>query len=155
MGITLHDGVLAIHVAGAIAWLGSVLAFEVLGTRTWARGVASEVVSFALDHAFFTRAVALPGSLAVLLSGGWLMQDSGLEIGEAWWLGSGIGIWAVAFLGSTMLRGPQLARAVAVAAEVGPEDEDVRWRIRQVRLIARGELMLLCVALAVMVLTPS
>ena len=113
--------------------------------RTW----------FGAQDAPDARAVALPGSLAVLLSGGWLMQDSGLEIGEAWWLGSGIGIWAVAFLGSTMLRGPQLARAVAVAAEVGPEDEDVRWRIRQVRLIARGELMLLCVALAVMVLTPS
>lgn len=155
MEISLHDVVLAVHVAGAVAWIASVLAFEVLGARQRDRGNAAEGVSFASDHAFFTRAVALPGALALLLSGGWLMQDGGFEIREAWWIGAGIGIWVVAFVGSTMLRGPQLARVVRMATQAGPEDEDVRWRLRQVRLITRGELLLLTVALALMVLKPS
>lgn len=155
MGISLHEVVLAVHVAAAVAWIGSVLAFEVLGVRQRRRGDAAEGVAFAADHAFFTRAVALPGALALLLSGGWLMGDSGLDVGESWWVGAGIGIWIVAFLGSTMLRGPHLARAVKLAAEMGADAEDVRWRIRQVRLVTRGELLLLTVALVLMVLTPS
>lgn len=155
MGISLHECVLAVHVVSAVAWIGSVLAFEVLGVRQRRRANAAEGVSFAADHAVFTRTVALPGSLALLLSGGWLMQDSGLDIGEAWWIGAGIGIWIVAFVGSTMLRAPRLARVVTVAAEIGADAEDVRWRLRQVRLITRGELLLLTVALVLMVLTPS
>src|SRR5690349_15658914 len=98
MDITLHEGILAAHVAGAVAWIGAVLAFEVLGVRVRNRAIAEEAVMFASDHAFFTRAVALPGSIALLLTGGWLMHDAGLEIGEAWWLGTGIGAWVVAFL---------------------------------------------------------
>ncbi|MCW2924882.1 MAG: putative integral rane protein [Thermoleophilia bacterium] len=155
MGISLHDVILLVHVAAAVAWLGSVLAFEVLAARQRGRGDAAEGVAFALDHAFFTRAVALPGALALLLSGGWLMHDGGFEIRESWWIGAGLGIWFVAFLGSTMLRGPQLARVVRGAAEAGPDDEDVRWRLRQVRMVTRGELLLLTVALAVMVLKPT
>lgn len=155
MGISLSEGILLAHVAGAVAWLGAVLAFAILGTRVRARGDADEGVTFAIDHAAFTRVVALPGSLLVLLSGGWLMRESDLGIAEAWWLGAGIACWVVAFLGSTMLRGPQLTRVVRSAAERGAGDEDVRWQLRQVTLIARGELLLLSVALALMVLTPS
>jgi hypothetical protein len=155
MDISLRDVVLLLHVAGAIAWIGSVLALEVVGTRIRAREDHAGAVAFAGDHAFFTRAVALPGSLVLLLSGGWLMHDLHLHLGSSWWLGAGIGAWIVAFLGSTMLRGPQLARVVKLAAEHGADDEDVRWRTRQVLLVARGELLLLTVALALMVLRPT
>jgi hypothetical protein len=97
----------------------------------------------------------MPSSLLVLLAGGWLMHDAGLTFAHAWWLGAGLGLWIVAFFGSTMLRGAFLSRVVKAAAERGPDNEDVHWRLRQVVLIARGELLLLTVALALMVLTPT
>jgi hypothetical protein len=155
MGITAHDVVLTLHVAGAVAWLGSLLAIEVIGTRVRARGDHDVAIAFAGDYAFFTRAVALPGSLALLLSGGWLMHDADLKLASSWWLGAGIGAWIVAFLVSTMLRGPQLARIVKLAGELGADAEEDRWRLRQVLLVTRGELLLLTVALALMVLQPT
>lgn len=54
-----------------------------------------------------------------------------------------------------MMRGPALARVVKLAAAHGAGDEDVRWRLRQVLLVARGELLLLTVVLVLMVLTPT
>jgi hypothetical protein len=152
---SLRDVVLALHVAGAIAWIGSVLVLTVVGTRVRSRDDHDAAIAFAGRHARFTRAVALPGSLVLLLSGGWLAHDLDLHLGTNWWLGAGIGAWIVAFLGSTMLRGPQLARVVKLAAERGADDEDVRWRTRQVLLVARGELLLLTVALVLMVLQPT
>lgn len=155
MGISAYELVLTLHIVGVVGWVGTLLAFDVVGTRVRARADHAQAVTFAADHALLTRAVAVPGALVVLLTGGWLMRESDLQLGRDWWLGTGIGAWIVAFLGSTMLRGPALARVVRLAAEHGPDDEDVRWRLRQVLLIARGELLLLVVALVVMVLTPT
>lgn len=155
MDVSLHDGVLAIHLAGVLAWLGVVLVMDLLGSRVRAREDAEAAVAFAVDYGWVTRTVALPAAIALLLSGGWLMQDSNLRLREQWWLGTGIGVWAVAFLGSTMLRGGECARIGRQAAELGAHDEDVRWRIRRVLLIARGELLLLTVAFVVMTLQPG
>jgi hypothetical protein len=102
-----------------------------------------------------TRIVALPASIIALLSGAWLVTDADLHIATDWWIGTGIGAWIAAFLGSTMLRGAALARVVSLAGQHGADDEDVRWRIREVHLVARGELLLLVVALVVMLLQPT
>ena len=61
----------------------------------------------------------------------------------------------MAFLGSTLLRAPQLSRAAALAQTRGADDEDVQWRIRQVDLTSRGELLLLVVAVVVVVIRPA
>lgn len=150
-----YDIVLALHVFGAIAWILAVVALELLGTRMRRRGDAASAVTFAQRQARFTRIVALPGSLLLLLSGGWLMHDSGRSLSGSWWLGAGIALWLVAFLGSLMWRGPRLVRAVQAADEHGGDSEDVRWRIRQVLLLGRGELLLLAVALALMLVQPN
>jgi hypothetical protein len=66
-----------------------------------------------------------------------------------------MGTWIVAFSGSTMLRSTMLNRAARVATVEGPDAEDVRWRIRQVDMTVRGELLLLVVAAIVLVLQPA
>lgn len=155
MDVSAYELVLAVHVLAAVAWAGSVMSLVLVGTRVRARADHEAAVSFAADHAWLTRAIAVPGAIAALLSGGWLMQESSYTLAQDWWLGAGIGGWIVAFLGSTMMRGPALARVVKLAAAHGAGDEDVRWRLRQVLLVARGELLLLTVVLVLMVLTPT
>lgn len=155
MDVSLYDGVTALHVAAAVAWIGTVAVLELLGLRVRARGDAHAAVAFAADRGWVGRVLALPGALVLLISGGWLAQDGDVELDQAWWLGSGIGLWLVAFLGSAMLRGPEARRIVALAAQLGADAEEVRWRVWRVTLLQRGELLLLVVALMLMVLQPS
>lgn len=153
--ITLASAVLALHVFAAAVWLGTVLGIEVFGARVRARGDAAEIVRFVTDAGSVGRRHALTAALAVLLAGGWLMQDGGYRLSEQWWLGAGIGLWLVAFLGSTMVRGPQAARMARLAEEHGAEAEDVQWRARRVLLLGRGEFLLVAVALVLMVVKPG
>lgn len=153
--ITLAAVVLAAHVLAAAIWLGTVAGIELLGARVRARGSATEIVQFVGDAGIASRWSALPAALVVLLAGGWLLQDGGYELADQWWLGAGLGLWIVAFLGSTMLRGPQAARMTRLAAEHGADAEDVQWRARRVLLLGRGELLVVAVALVLMVIKPG
>lgn len=138
---------LALFVVSAAAWIGAVAATAWTGARVRARGDAVEVVSWARRHARRSGTVAVPAALVAVGSGIWAVQVRDLSIDPNYWIGTGLGAWAVAFFGSTLWRGKLLARAVARADELGPDEEDVRWQVRQVSLVVRGELLLLTVAL--------
>lgn len=153
--ITLAAAVLAAHVLAAAIWLGTVVGTELIGARVRARANEGEIVQFVTDAGIASRWSALPASLVVLIAGGWLMQDGGYELGEQWWLGAGIGLWIVAFLGSTMVRGPQASKMSRLAVEHGVDAEDVQWRARRVLLLGRGEILVVAVALVLMVLKPG
>lgn len=155
VNVTLVSVIVALHVLGAAVWLGGVAAAEQIGARTRRRAGADATVRFVADYGITSRRLILPASLVVLLSGGWLMQELGYKMSQQWWLGAGMGLWLVAFLGSTMLRGPQAKRMQALATQHGAAAEDVQWRARRVLLLARGELLLVTVALVLMVIKPG
>lgn len=54
-----------------------------------------------------------------------------------------------------MGRGSEAARISQLADEKGAADEDVQWRIQRLVFLARGETLLLVVALVVMVVQPA
>jgi hypothetical protein len=155
MSQQLDHFVLGLHVLGAIAWIILVVTLEVRGTRIRRTGSDQARVDWAVRAGQQSRLLALPGSLVVLLTGGVLMAERNVTIAESWWLGASIGCWIVAFLGSTMLRGPECKRIGRLADEHGAGDEDVQWRIRRVVLLGRGELLLLAVALTLMLWQPA
>lgn len=144
-----------VFVLAAATWVGAVAATAVFGARVRAREDADAVVAFAARHARIARWVAIPAALVALAAGLVAVDQRDLSIADDWWIGTGLGAWCVAFLGSTASRGKLLRRAVKLAAAQGAQDEDVRWRIRQVTLVVRGELLLVVVALVVVATTPS
>lgn len=155
MDSTLTSGLAVAFIAAAAAWLLSVAAAATLGARVRATGSEDQVVGWAATQARLTRFVALPASIVALIAGGAWVLETNRTIEQDWWIGTALGAWLVAFVGSTMLRAPMLTRAVRLASEHGASDEDVRWRIRQVTLVVRGELLLLSVAAAVLVIKPT
>lgn len=151
----MEEPALVVFVIATGAWLGCVAATTWTGSRVRARGDAAAGVAWAERHRRLTTLVAVPSALIALGSGIWAVLDRDLSIDPNWWIGTGIGAWVVAFLGSTLPRGPLLRRAVARAVQLGPDEEDVRWQVRQVSLVVRGELLLLVVAAVVIALRPT
>jgi len=144
-----------VFVAAAAVWVGCVAATAWVGARVRARGDAEGAIAWARRHAKLTTFVAGPAAILALVAGILAVNERDLSIDPEWWIGTGIGAWAVCFLGSTMWRPALLRRAIARADQLGAEEEDVRWQVRQVSLIVRGELLLLVVAIFVIALTPS
>lgn len=155
MHITASSLVVALHVIATIAWIGTVVTIATLGGRVRTNGTPEQAVSLFGNLGWMSRILALPGSIVALLAGGWLLHDGGYSPSQDWWVGTGIGAWLVCFLGSTMLRGPECSRIVTLAAEKGVDDEDVQWRMQRVVFLARGESLLLLVAVIVMVVRPG
>ncbi|MCW2927781.1 MAG: hypothetical protein JWM86_1749 [Thermoleophilia bacterium] len=148
----------ALLIATALAsatWIVAVAWSAGRGAQVRSKGSAQDVVDYAGTDARISSRVAIPAALIALATGVWLVAAADLDIRSHWYVGTALGAWPVAFLGSTALRGAQLKQAHDIAAKQGAEDEDVRWRIRQVTLITRGELMLLLVAAAVVIIQPA
>jgi hypothetical protein len=146
---------LVLFIGAAGLWVGAVASTALMGARVRARGNAEQVVDWGRRHARLTNRIAIPAALVALGAGIWGVQQRDLSIDPHWWIGTGLGAWAVAFLGSTMQRGLLLRRAVAQSGVETPESEDVQWQLRQVSLVVRGELLLLVVAAVVIALLPS
>jgi hypothetical protein len=146
--------VILFALAGA-TWLATVALAAFSGGRARADEDPSAAVAHATRHARISRFVGVPAALLVLGVGLQLVAKSDLSSANEWWVGTAMGTWIVAFSGSTMLRSTMLNRAARVATVEGPDAEDARWRIRQVDMTVRGELLLLVVAAIVLVLQPA
>jgi hypothetical protein len=155
MDSTLQTVLVVLFTAAFAAWILVVATTAGWGMRVRSGDDPAAVVGYARRIATLSLLVALPAAVIAAGAGGWYVADRDLEVVDNWWIGTGIGAWVVAFFGSTMLRAPQLQRAVQISGEQGPADEDVQWRIRQVDLTSRGELVLLVVAAIVLVVRPS
>ncbi|MCW2974446.1 MAG: putative integral rane protein [Thermoleophilia bacterium] len=150
-----HTLAVVLHVVAIAAWLGTVLVFAIYGGRARVTRSAEASVALFRRLAVVNRAVALPGAFLALLAGGYLIHDAGQSVTDHWWIGTGIGAWIVCFFGSTMSRGSECVRIGTLAGEKGSDDEDVQWRIQRLVFLARGETLLLVVALVVMVVQPA
>ncbi|MCW2920854.1 MAG: hypothetical protein JWL76_728 [Thermoleophilia bacterium] len=151
----LQTTLVVLAVAGAATWILVVATTAGWGMRVRSGDDPAAVVSYARRIAKLSLFVALPAALLAAVAGGWFVADRDLALVDNWWVGTGIGAWIVAFFGSSLLRGPQLNRAVQISSTAGADDEDVQWRIRQVDLTSRGELVLLVVAAIVLVIRPT
>lgn len=154
MDSSLQHVLVAVCGLAAAAWLLVVAATAGWGMRVRGGEDAGAVVDYARRMAQLSVRVALPAALVLAVAGSWYVLGRDLGIAEHWWIGTALGAWIVAFFGSTLLRGAQLGHAVKLSGTQGVDDEDVQWRIRQVDLTARGELLLLAVAVVVVLVRP-
>lgn len=149
--------IIVLHVVAAAAWLAGVAIIATYGGHIRVAADASAERSVAIFGRLgrLSRAAALPGALLTLAAGIYLVADGNTSVSGNWWVGAGIGAWVVCFAGSTMSRGSECVRITKLAAEHGPDHDDVQWRMQRIVFLARGELVLLVVAFAVMVVQPS
>jgi hypothetical protein len=155
MDSTLQHVLVAVVAVAGAAWIGAVAASTTMLARARAGGDASVVVTRAGTVARVAHAAALPAAVVVAAAGAWYVLGRDLAIDPHWWIGTALGAWITCFFGATAMRGRHLRSAITLSERDGAGDEEVQWRIRRVDLLARGELLLLVVAAAVVVLQPT
>jgi uncharacterized membrane protein len=151
--MNLHSWLLFGHILGAMAWLGGGLVLALMGLRVRRSADGASYREFAGTLGYVGPRVLMPGVVAVLVFGLWMVLES-----EAWdfsqtWIQIAIGLFAVAFvIGALYLSrvGIALGRAVASA------DVDAQRRLVDRWLTGYGVvLLILLVAVWDMVFKPG
>lgn len=155
MDSTLQTVLVVVFALSGAAWIATVALGAVRGARVRSGDDAAAVIDHARWLARLARRVTMPAAIVVAATGGWWVYDSGTSLGSHWWIGTAIGAWLVCVFGATLVRAPLLSTAVQLSTEHGADDEDVQWRIRQVDLTGRGELLLLVVTAVVVAIRPG
>ena len=115
--MNLHSWLLFGHILGAMAWLGGGLVLALMGLRVRRSADGTSYREFAGTLGYVGPRVLMPGVVAVLVFGLWMVLES-----EAWdfsqaWIQIAIGLFAAAFvIGALYLGRVGIALGRAAAA---------------------------------------
>jgi hypothetical protein len=115
--MSLHQWLLFGHILGAMAWLGGGVVLALLAARVRRSTEVASYRDFAGTLTFVGPRVLMPGVIAVLVFGLWMvLEDPGWDFSMLW-IQIAIGLFALAFvIGAVYLSrvGIQLGRADAL-----------------------------------------
>jgi hypothetical protein len=136
--MTLYEGMLYVHVAAAMIWIGGATMLQFVALRARTRGPRG-MEEFGSDMAWIGKHVMMPASLVVLACGIGLVADS-WSFGADWVLVALV-LYAVAFVAGVGYFEPEGARLGRAIAE-GRVAEAQR-RAARLTVVTRIELSLL------------
>ena len=146
----LDELLLTVHLLAVATWIGTALAVQVLGARIGPETEDVVVDRFAVDAEAVGKALFAPAAALVLVTGLALVIREDLSWTEPWIL-LGIAAFVVTGgIGGAFLI-PEGRRIAALAREPGHDPAEVRVRSRRRLLVARVDLTLLVLTVAVMV----
>jgi uncharacterized membrane protein len=150
----MYDWLKAIHVLGAIVWVGGAIAMQLLAIRAMASKDTVRQATFSADVEWMGMRVFTPASVVVLLAGIAMVLDAGIGWTDAWILAGLAGIAFTIIVGASFL-GPESGRLKALIAERGEGDPEVIRRRDRIFMVSRIDLAVLIFVVLMMVLKPA
>jgi uncharacterized membrane protein len=150
----MYDWLKAIHVLGAIVWVGGAVAMQLLAIRAMASKDTVRQATFSADVEWMGMRVFTPASVVVLLAGIAMVLDAGIGWTDAWILAGLAGIAFTIIVGASFL-GPESGRLKALIAERGEGDPEVIRRRDRIFMVSRIDLAVLIFVVLMMVLKPA
>jgi uncharacterized membrane protein len=150
----LYELLLAIHILAAVVWVGGATAIQVLAYRTAATNDGVRIATFAGETEWVGMRVFMPASIVVLLAGIALVLEGSWGFDQLWIL---LGLAGIAFsivVGAGFL-GPESGRIKELMEARGPDDTEVKDRIRRIFMISRIELGVLLLIVLDMAIKPG
>ena len=151
---------LILHLVGAFLLVGGAGAETALGIRA-ASSTSTRVIAAAMQMArAIENFVIMPGALAVIVFGTWLVIDLDREFSEAW-LSAAYALWVVSLLLGNLVLGRHAkrvyARGVAMIAEGIEESEELRLAADETmpKVVGIGLNLLFIVFIYLMVAQPG
>ena len=141
------------HILFVVAWVGSDICMQILGTRAMAAG-SGQSVDFLATVEALGKFFLTPAAILVIVFGVLLVDEAGYEFSQTWVTLGFVAFGLSLVLGAGFL-GPESGRIAKLAGERGADDPEVMPRIRRILWLSRLELVILIGAIFVMVTKPG
>lgn len=152
--MALAEILIAIHIVGAVFWVGGNFILNVFSWRVGKSGNQEEALWFLGLGEWVGMRVFMPLSLIVLAAGAWLVEEAGWGFDELF-VQLGLVGFALTFIGGAALISPSLKKAHAAVTEHGLDSAEGKSAIKRLELISRIDLLLLFLVVLNMVLKPG
>lgn len=143
----------AVHVIGAVIWVGGGLTITILAMRAERSRAPDEVAAIAKQAAFVGERVFAPVGLIVFLMGIAMVINLHWGWGTTW-IVIGIAGYVITFLTGVLVLGPQSKRVGELIDTKGTEAAETQAAVQRILLIARVDIAVLLLVVADMVLKP-
>ena len=150
----MYEVLLAVHILGAVIWVGGSTALQVLATRALRAATPETMATIAGQASWIGSRIFAPPAVVLLLAGIGLVGEGGWGYGEPW-IVFALAVFAFSFLLGAFVLGPEAGRLRALIDERGPADGEVRARLRRSFLLSRIELVLLLLVVVDMAVKPG
>ncbi|MFZ6003575.1 MAG: DUF2269 family protein [Actinomycetota bacterium] len=150
----INEVLLTLHILASATWIGAALALQVLAARVRPSTPDAVVDVFAVDAEVIGKRLFGPAAVVLLLTGVALVERQQIGWTEPWIL-LGVGALAIAgTIGGAFLI-PEGRRLAQLALQPDHDPGELRDRTRRRFLVARVDLSILVLAVAVMVFRPG
>ena len=152
--LELYNWLLAIHVLGAVIWVGGSIALQIQASRAERANDGLRMAALAADSEWIGQRIFMPASL-LLLAAGIIMVVVGNWGFETLWVVIGIAGFVYSIISGAAFLGPRSGKLKKLMAERPADDPEVTARIKEILKFARIELVILIVVVLDMTLKPT
>jgi uncharacterized membrane protein len=144
----------AIHVIGAVVWIGGGALLTILGMVAERKNDAAELATVARQAATVGEKLFAPAGLVVVAMGISMMVNTDWGWGRFWVVAGLVG-YAITFVTGVGVLAPLAKKVTALVEEKGPTDPETTAQIKKILLIARVDVARLLLVVIDMVTKPS
>jgi len=144
----------AIHVIGAVVWIGGGALLTILGMVAERKNDAAELATVARQAATVGEKLFAPAGLVVVAMGISMMVNTDWGWGRFWVVAGLVG-YAITFVTGVGVLAPLAKKVTALVEEKGPTDPETTAQIKKILLIARVDVAMLLLVVIDMVTKPS
>jgi uncharacterized membrane protein len=143
----------AVHVLGAIVWIGGGALITILAIMAERRNDPAELATVARQAAMVGERIFAPAGLVVVAMGIAMMANTNWGWGK-FWVTAGLVGYAITFFTGVGVLSPGAKKIVAMTEEKGATHPDTQAAIKRILLIARVDVAMLFLVVVDMVVKP-
>lgn len=146
---------LALHVVGAVAWVGAATLFHITARRVAKAGNEQSLRQFLVDGDFFATRYFIPVSLLTVAMGvALVLAGDAFEFSDPF-VSAGLTMFVISFIIGAGYLGPQTGRLLARIDQGAFGTTEVNSKFGQMLMVSSIELLLLWATVVVMVVKPG
>jgi uncharacterized membrane protein len=153
VGNAWYSAFKAVHVLGAITWIGGGALLTILALIAERKNDPEELATVARQAALVGERIFAPAGLVVVAMGVAMMVNTSWGWGRFWVVAGLVG-YGITFVIGTGVLSPGTKKIVALTAEKGATHPETQAAIRRILLIARVDVAMLILVVVDMVVKP-
>ncbi len=152
--MTLAEILLAVHLVGAVFWVGGNFITNIWAMRVEKTGNQENVLWFLGLAEWVGMRVYMPLSLIVIVAGAWLVTEAGWGY-DMLFVQLGLTGFVLSFIGGAAFISPALKKAHSAVTEHGLDSSEAKAAISRLNLISRIDFVILFLVVLNMIIKPG